>query len=124
MYEFEQDHNNLIPAQVTPTLQVNWSQHRAWHGDTVKILVRTQMVNDGTKVKLEVKPKGGTPIESFTKDTVTGNTLDKDYKIDWKKLQVPEDSQEFVVTATLTDFNVTADSDSLFVDLVPPLFSV
>ena len=74
MYEFEDVHNKLIPGVVTPKIQVTWSRHRAWHGETVSILVRTELVKDGTKVKLEIKVKGekGFEVSSWSE-------LDKDW---------------------------------------------
>jgi len=120
---FENDHNNLIQGTVQPQLQVDWSVHRAWHGDTVKILVRTQAVKDGSKIKLEIKPIERSVIEILDKDVITGNKLDKDYTINWKNAKLASDAKEFVVTAVIVDFGLLAVSPSLFVDLIPPLFS-
>jgi hypothetical protein len=123
VYEFENDHNNLIRGTVEPKLQVDWSVHRAWHGETVKILVRSECVKDGSKIRLEIKPRDESVIEILDKDVITGNKLDKDYTINWKDHDVAADAKEFVVTAVIPDFALIAVSPSLYVDLVPPMFS-
>jgi hypothetical protein len=123
MYNFLNVHNNLIPGRVPPKLQVNWSAHRAWHGDTVKILVRTEHVKDGTTIKLEIKTKGQS-IDSFDKEKINSNALDKDYLIDWKKKKLPAGAGDFVITGTIKDLNITATSPALTVDLAPPAFSL
>ena len=123
MYEFEDNHNTLIPGVVTPKLQVSWSRHRAWHGDTVAILVRTELVKNGTKVKLEIHVKDGQSLDTLDKGTITDNRHTKIYKIDWKNKKLKADVREILVTATIKDLDLTADSDPLLVDLVPPLFS-
>jgi hypothetical protein len=101
MYEFEDVHDTLIPGVVTPTIQVTWSRHRAWHSETVKILVRTELVKDGTKVKLEIKTEGGKLLDTLDKGTIAGNASDQDYKIDWKAKNLKPDTAEVVVTATI-----------------------
>ena len=123
MYEFDDDHNKLLSGVVTPKLQVAWSRQRAWHGDTVHILVRTELVKDGTKLKLEVKAKDGKSLDTLDKGTVTNNANDQSYKLDWKDKKLKADVTEVVVTASIKDPAVTVTSASLFVDLVPPVFS-
>lgn len=123
MYEFEDNHNALIPGVVTPTLQVSWARHRAWHGETFTILVRTELVKNGTKVKLEIHVKDGQSLDTLDKGTITDNRHTKIYKIDWKNKKLKADVREILVTATIKDLDLTADSDPLLVDLVPPLFS-
>jgi hypothetical protein len=123
MYEFEDDHNTLIPGVIAPKIQVTWSRHRAWHGETVSILVRTEFVKDGTKLKLEIRVKDDKLLDSLEKGTITSNANSQDYKIDWKAKKLKPDVTEVVVTASLKDPAITADSESLFVDLVPPMFS-
>ena len=123
MYEFEDVHDTLIPGVVTPKIQVTWSRHRAWHGETVGILVRTELVKDGTKLKLDIKVKDGDSLGTLTKGIISGNANRQDYKIDWKAKKLTPDVTEVVVTASTIDPKLTADSESLFVDLVPPMFS-
>ena len=123
MYEFEDVHNTLIPGVVTSKIQVTWSRHRAWHRETVHIRVRTEFVKDGTRIKLEIKVKGGKSLDSLEKGTITGNANNQDYKIEWKDKKLKPEEAEVVVTASIKDPALTADSESLFVDLVPPMFS-
>jgi hypothetical protein len=123
MYEFEDVHDTLIPGVVTPKIQVTWSRHRAWHAETVGILVRTEVVKDGTKVKLEIKTKGGKLLDTLDKGTIAGNANDQNYKIDWKTKQLKPETAEVVVTAAIKELKLTADSEPMFVDLVPPMFS-
>jgi len=123
MHDFRNVHNNRISGQVRPRLQVSWSVHRAWHGDTVKILVRTEHVKDGTKIKLEIITVGQT-IATFDKETISGNSLDKDYPIDWKKTKLPPKAGDFVVKGTIQTLNLTATSPPLTVDLEVPAFSL
>jgi hypothetical protein len=123
MYEFESFHNSLITGVVTPKVQVSWARHRAWHKDTVRILVRTELVKDGTKVKLEIKLKGGKSLDTLDKGTISGNANSQNYLIDWKSKKLDPVTAEVVVTATIKDLALTADSESLFVDVIPPLLS-
>jgi hypothetical protein len=123
MYEFENFHNNLVTGIVTPKIQVSWSRHRAWHKDTVRILVRTELVKDGTKVKLEIKIKGGKSLDTLDKGTISGNANSQDYQIEWKSKKLDPVTAEVVVTATIKDLALTADSESMFVDVIPPLLS-
>jgi hypothetical protein len=123
MYEFEDVHNTLIKGVLTPKIQVTWSRHRAWHGETLKILVRTELVKDGTKVKLEIKTKGGKTLHTLEKGSITGNANNQDYKIDWKSKRLKSEEGEVVVTASVKDPALTADSEPMLVDLEPPLFS-
>jgi hypothetical protein len=123
LYEFEDNHNTLIPGVVTPMLQVSWSRHRAWHGETITVLVRTELVKNGTKVKLEIHVKDGKSLDTLDKGTIADNRLGMIYKIDWKSKKLLADVREILVTATIKDLDLTAESDPLLVDLVPPLFS-
>jgi len=124
VYEFEDDQDKLIPGVVQPKLLVAWSRRRAWHLETVTIQVRSELVKDGTEVKLEVQSHDGkVSIVAFEKETITGNKLDKEYKIDWKDKKLKEEPYKFVVKATVKDPPLTAESADLAVDLSPPLFS-
>jgi len=123
MYEFENFQNNVILGVVTPKLQVSWSRHRAWHKETVRILVRTELIKDGTKVKLEIKTKAGKTIDTLDKGTLSGNANNQDYKIEWKDKKLDPVTAEVVVTASIKDPALTADSEPLFVDVVPPVLS-
>ena len=122
-YEFEDVHNTLIQGIVTPKIQVTWSRHRAWHGETVKILTRTELVKDGTKLKLEIKAKGGKKLDTLEKGTIKTNANDQEYKIDWKSKKLKPEEGEVVVTASIKDPAITADSEPMLVDLEPPVFS-
>lgn len=123
MHDFRNVHNNKISGQVQPKLQVSWSVHRAWHGDTVKILARTEHVKDGTKIKLEITTAGQT-IATFDKETITGNRLDKDYPINWKKTNLPPKAGDFLVKGTIQTLNLIATSPALTVDLEAPTLSL
>jgi len=124
MYEFEGEQDTLIQATVHPRLHVEWSQRHAWHGQTVTIQVRSELLNDGTAVKLDVQDKDGKVLDTFAAETLTGNKLDKPYKIDWSAKNLPEDPHTFVVKATVTaPVALHAQSEPMAVDLVVPLFS-
>ncbi len=123
MHDFRNVHNNKISGQVHPRLQISWSVHRAWHGDTVKILATTEHVKDGTKIKLEITTAGQT-IDTLDKETITGNHLDKDYPINWKKINLPPKAGNFLVKGTIQTLNLTATSPALTVDLEAPTFSL
>lgn len=124
MYEFEDNQDTLIQGVVQPKLEVAWSRRRAWHGETVSIQVRSELVKDGTPVKIEVHSSDGkVAIVTFDKEKITGNKLDKDYKIDWHAKKLKADPYKFVAKATVAAFSLTAESEDLAVDLTPPLFS-
>lgn len=124
LYEFENAQDHLIPGVVTPKLQVAWSRRRAWHGETVTLQVRSELINDGTSVKLEVKSQDGSlTMDTFAAETITGNKLDKAYKIDWAAKKPKETPNTFVIVATVTTPHLTATSPVMTVDLSKPLFS-
>jgi hypothetical protein len=124
VYEFEGNPNTHISGVVHPKLRISWSRRRAWHGETVSIQVRTELVNDGTQVKLEIHSDDGKlALDTFDKETITGNKLDKDYKIDWKSKKLKKDPHTFVVKATIKTPSLTAQSAQIGVDLAPPQFS-
>lgn len=124
MYEFEGNQDSLIIGVVQPKLQVAWSRRRAWHLETISIQVRSELVNDGTTVKLVVHSQDGKlVIDTFDSETITGNKLDKVYKIDWNSKSLKENPHTFTVTATVKSPPLTAESAVLAVDLVPPQFS-
>ena len=89
----------------------------------MKILVRTELVKDGTKVKLEIKAKGGKTLDTLAKGAINNNANDQDYKIDWKSKKLKPEEGEVVVTASTKDPDLSADSEPMLVDLMPPLFS-
>ena len=114
-------------GQLAERISVSWSQPRCWHGDTVVIRVRTERVPDGHAVQLEVYDQAGAvQIEQLPNQQIANNAKDVNYTLDWKtKLtQPPPYPAQFIVRATVPVLNnLTADSDPMAVDLIPPLFS-
>jgi len=122
--EDSEDHN--VPGQLAERITVSWSQPRCWHGDTVVIRVRTERVPDGYAVRLQVYDQAAAvQIEQLTNAQIANNAKDVNYTLDWKtKLtQPPPYPAQFIVRATVILLNITADSDPMDVDLIPPLFS-
>ena len=122
-YRVDADHNNTLTITVTPALRVAWTCARAWHGDKVKIAVRTEMVKNGAKLKLEISPKNSAVIDTIAGEVIQDNKNDKEYTINWKTKTLPADISEYIVKATLEDFAISAESNPLLVDLKPPAFS-
>jgi hypothetical protein len=122
-HEVDGDHNTLILAEVTPAIRVSWTKARAWHGEKVLIAVRTDLVKNGAKLTLEIYPKGNAVIDTLPNETIQDNKRDKEYSIEWKSKTLPEGVSEFLVKASLPEFQIEAESDSLWVDLVVPAFS-
>lgn len=124
VYEFEKSQDHLIQGVVTPKLIAAWSRRRAWHGETVTIQIRSELIIDGTTVKLEVKSEDlKLTMDTFASETITGNKLDKDYKIDWASKKPKETPNTFVIVATITAPHLTATSAAMAVDLSMPVFS-
>jgi hypothetical protein len=122
---WSQLHNNTMDCLLTPTLRVSWSQPRCWHGDTVKILVRSTYVRNGGLITLNIYVVGNpVAVDTIANVVINGNSLDHTYKVDWKNKVVPPNSTNFEVTATLTTPNiVSAASAPMAVDLIVPVFS-
>lgn len=115
-----------IPGQLTAAITVNWAQPRAWHGDIVTIRVRTNRVPDGYNVQLRIFPDGvNNHFDQVPNQPIADNKLDFDYTLDWKtKLPQPAPYPAlFRVEAAVIALNINALSDTLAVDLIPPLFS-
>ena len=122
-HKAEGDHNTTLTVKVKPALRVAWNRARAWHGDKVTIVVRTDIVKNGAKLKLEISPKGSAVIDTISGETIQENKKDKEYTIDWKAKTLPADIAEYIVKATLEEFAISAESKPLLVDLKPPAFS-
>ena len=125
MPEIEGDHNSLLEVTVTPTLAVYWTRARCWHGEKVKIAVRSSFLPDGTSIDLKILAKDGlAEVDAIKGQKIAGSKLDYEYTIDWKDKPPPKGKNEFVVVAASANPDVTAESSpSLFVDLTPPLLS-
>jgi hypothetical protein len=122
---WSQQHNNTMDCLLTPTLRVSWSQPRCWHGENVKILVRSTYVKDGGQITFNIYAVGNpAAVDTIANVVINGNSIDYVYKVNWKNKVVPANSTNFEVTATLTTPNiVSAASNPMAVDLVVPVFS-
>lgn len=123
--EFTDQHDKVVPAPLPSTIQVSWSQPRAWHGDTVTIRVRTSFVKNGSNIEILVFPDGSVnSLDGPIAKTIQNNQLDHQYKIDWKGKVIPANTNAFKLTAKVVELNLTsALSEPMLVDLSPPLFS-
>ncbi|HZS56458.1 MAG TPA: hypothetical protein VFA65_18780 [Bryobacteraceae bacterium] len=123
----ENTHDTVNPAQLTERVTVSWSQPRCWHGDDVTIRVRTERVTDGYMIQLQVLAQGAANhFHQLANQPITGNKLDVPYTLNWKTLlpQPPPYPTQVQVRATVVGLNnVTALSDPMAVDLIPPLHS-
>ena len=122
---WQQQHNNTRTDQLAPVLWVSWSRARCWHGDTVRISVRSIYVRDGGVLRLDIFPVGdAVAIDTVANLVINGNSLDHDYTVDWKTKVIPAGSRVFELTATLTNPATTsAASPPMWVDLEEPWFS-
>jgi hypothetical protein len=103
--------------------RVVWSRARAYPGDTVKILVRTDHVKDDTAAVLKVQTKEGLAVHTVDGLKITGGKLDHDYELAWKD-KTTHGKTEFVVKAELGPAGeVTGTSGVLVVQLAPLGFS-
>ena len=124
MPSFQDNENTVIIGKIDQVLHVAWSRHRAWHGEKVKIQIRTSAVPDGASVDLQIVPKGDDAvIDTPPKQSITASKADHEYTIDWKQKVIPADAGEFVVKAKITEYKLEAEADPLAVDLRKPIFS-
>ena len=114
--------NAVTPGKLNRTARVGWSQRRAWHGDKVKIQVRTELVKDETAVELRVLSAADAEIDKVEGKKVTAEALDNDYEISWKDKPFG-DQREFKLAAKVGEKLVAQPSPTLYVDLDPPVFS-
>lgn len=123
----ENTQDTVNPAQLAERIIVNWSTPRCWHGDSVTIRVRTERVPDGSLVRLRIFAQGApNHFDQLVNQPITGNKLDVPYTLDWKTklVQPPPYLTQVQVSATVQVLNnVTALSDPMAVDLIPPLHS-
>jgi hypothetical protein len=99
-----------------------WSQRRAWHGDTVKIQLRTELVKDNTAVELQVMSDIDGEVDTVTGKKVTDESLDSDYEIAWKGKPFGE-RREFKVGGKVGEKLQADPSRLLYIDLDEPVFS-
>jgi len=125
MPEIEGDQNTTLEVTVVPTLAAYWSRARCWHGEKVKIVVRSAFVPDGTAVELKILAKDGLEeVAEVVGQKIAGSKIDYEYTIEWRDKALPEGATEFVIAAKTTEPAVTAEhSPSLFVDLTAPVLS-
>ncbi|MCX6602725.1 MAG: hypothetical protein NTV52_03950 [Acidobacteria bacterium] len=125
MPEIEGDHNTTLEVTIVPTLAAYWSRARCWHGEKVKVLVRSAFVPDGTAVELKILDKDTLDeVAVIAGQKIAGSKVDYEYTINWRDTPPPEGAVEFVIAAKTTDPAVTAaHSPSLFVDLTAPVLS-
>ena len=121
------DHNIEHLGKVAMVLRAAWSRRRAWHGEKVTLELRSELIKDGTELRIYIKPAAGsTPrFDRVAGKSLSASKLDHEYEIDWKAF-VYGDHHEFVFdTAAVVEpgKEVAALSPPLRVDLTPPVFS-
>jgi hypothetical protein len=124
--EFAGPHDNAVPAPVVPTIQVSWSQPRAWHGDTVKLRVQMGFVRPGFTLQLHIYIQGNpAAFDGPIALPITGSEMEHPYTIDWRTKNIPAGTRAFVATASVVELNnlTSANSPALLVDLFNPIFS-
>jgi hypothetical protein len=114
--------NAVTPGKLNRTARLAWSQGRAWHGDTVKMQLRTELVKDDTAVELRVLSAGDAEIDKVEGKKVTAEALDSDYEIKWKDKPFG-DQREFKLAAKVGEKLAAQPSPALYVDLDAPVFS-
>ncbi len=103
--------------------RVVWSRARAYPGEKVKILVRTDHVKDDTAAVLKIQTKEGQAVHTVDALKITAGKLDHEYTLDWKD-KPTHGKSEFVVKAELGPAGeVTGTSGVLVVQLAPLGFS-
>jgi hypothetical protein len=115
--------DDLYPGKVTRVVTVGWSRRRAWHGETVKACVRTELVPDGAKVEIRVLSEGNSTELAKLEGDIADGKLDKDYTIDFDGKPLPEGETRFVLKAKIDKLESHA-SPALVVDLAAPIFSL
>jgi hypothetical protein len=121
------DHNIEHKGKVAMVLQAAWSRRRAWHGERVTMEVRSELIKDGTTLKLYVlQASNNKPIDRVAPTSLTASRYDHDYPNDgWKALAYGE-NREFLIEAIAaidSQKQVSAKSPPLRIDLDPPTFS-
>jgi hypothetical protein len=115
--------DTTTPGEVKISARLLWSQRRAWHGDKVKMLLRTELVKDNTDVELQVLTSTDVEIDKVTGKKITAAALDNDeYEIAWKDKPFA-DKREFKLAAKVGVNLQAAQSPMLYVDLDDPVFS-
>jgi hypothetical protein len=122
------DHNIEHLGKIAMLLRAAWSRRRAWHGEKVTLELRSELIKDGTELKIYIKAVDGDArgFDRVPGKSLTASKLDHEYTIDWKTFAYGE-RHEFVFDA-IAKFDVEknkveAASPPLRVDLSPPVFS-
>lgn len=122
MAKFAGPHDVTNLGKLAKVAQVFWSRKRCYHGEQVKLSVRTEGVPDGTAAELRISTKGGAVVDTITGVSIASSKLDHTYTIDWKEKAIPAGVIEFVFQAVIGKV-VSGASPVLFVDLEPPALS-
>lgn len=115
-------HNNSYPGQVDSAVRLNWSQRRAWHGDTVKIFVQTKFTKTNPAVEVTVLAKDSDALDKPGGATLSDYSAGYSYTVKWKGKSFGA-HREFVLKAKVAEKLESAASEPLYVDLDTPSFS-
>jgi len=100
-----------------------WDRERCWHGEKVGVCIRTEKVDSGAKVDIDIAPEGpGDPVDTLRGKSLTDGKIDQVYTVDWKGKPLGK-TREFVLKATIDGKLKEGPSNPLYVELDPPVFS-
>jgi hypothetical protein len=116
-------HDELHSGAITRVVRVFWSRQRAWHGETVKACVRTELVPDGAAVEIRVLSNGNHTELAKLDGTLEKGKLDADWVVDLAGKPLPRGETRFVLEAKIGKLE-SVPSAPLVVDLAAPVFSL
>ena len=100
-----------------------WDRERCWHGEKVGVCIRTEKVDSGVKVDIDIAPKtGGDAVDTLQGEALTDGKIDHEYTVNWKGKALGK-TREFVLKSIIDGKLKEGPSDPLYVELDPPVFS-
>ena len=116
------ENNKSHQGGISSEVQAAWSTRRSWHGEEVKMSIRTKLVKDDAKAELKVMTGDGkTEIDKVDGKKITDSKLDHTYKINWKGKDFA--GQNKFVLQVKIDEKLEAEPVPVLVDVEPPIFS-
>ena len=115
------------PRMMKRRVTGRWSPYRAWHGQEVDLIVETELIPDGTEVKITLLEEGeqdATKKIQEWSEKVDGCLCKKEkIKFDFTDLGYEGEKNAFYCKLAIEQYELETDSEVLTIDNAPFSFA-